>query len=230
MKKSENYLFISDLQIPFEHSKALQFCKHLQKYFNIPQTNVFCVGDELDLLFGSLYKKNPNWKLSPVEEIEITIQRLKAWYDAFPILKLAVSNHGIRWRKKALEAEIPEILMRRYSEVIEAPKTWEWKEEFIIRTLKQPIRMIHGMGYSGSEGHRKAALDGGINTVIGHLHAFAGISHINTGAQKIWGMNTGCLINPDAIAFEYGKYNRFKPVLGAGVVINSDTPLWLPLE
>jgi len=44
-------------------------------------------------------------------------------------------------------------------------------------------------------------------------------------------MVVGSLINPEAYASEYGKKNKFKPVLGTGVGINGGkTPIWLPYE
>lgn len=227
--KSENFLFISDLQIPFENSKALEFCLYLRKYFKIPDERIYCVGDEVDQLLGSLYKKNPNWRISAVEEIELTIDRLQAWYKAFPHMKLAISNHGVRWRKKAIEGEIPDLLLKRWSEVVKAPRTWIWQDQWTIKTQKKPIVMVHGCGYSGPFGHRQAAIDQGANTIIGHLHAGAGVNFINTSNMSIWGMNVGSLISPSAIAFEYGKHSRFKPVLGTGIVVDSNTPLIIPL-
>jgi hypothetical protein len=145
-------------------------------------------------------------------------------------MKVCTSNHGIRWMKKAAEAQIPSELMRSYREVIQAPDGWIWQDAWVFRQLRHPFRVIHGMGYSGMNGHRTAALDGGISTAIGHLHAHAGIAYITTSGQTIWGMNTGCLIDVAAYAFQYGKDARFKPSLGLSVVFDEGrTPIWFPL-
>jgi hypothetical protein len=199
----------------------------VKKEYRIPDANCFHVGDELDFYFASSYGKDPNTKLSAVVELEESINELSLWYEAFPEMKLAISNHGLRWLKKASEAGIPERLLKTYQEIIQAPKGWYWKEEWIVEA-KQPFRVIHGMGYSGKDGHRNAAIDGAISTIIGHLHSFAAVDHIK---KNIWAMNVGCLIDEASFAFAYGKYMRNKPVLGCGVVLNNGrTPLFIPFE
>lgn len=123
------------------------------------------------------------------------------------------------------------MLMRTYKDVIEAPAGWNWKRTWTYDKLKHPFRMIHGMGYSGQNGHRTAAIDAGISTVHGHLHSHAGIAYIKTEAVEIWGMNVGCLIDEEEYAFEYGKDSRFKPCLGVGVIFDQGkTPVWIPYD
>lgn len=191
------------------------------------------VGDELDQFHGGMYEKGSEYELTPKQELKAAKEILKEWYATFPKMKLAISNHGLRWIKKAAHAEIPSQLLRDYRQVIEAPEGWQWREEWIIPT-KHRFRMIHGMGYSGRNGARNAAIDAGMSTVIGHLHSFAGIDYINTQitdpyAFPMWAFNTGCLIDPESFAYSYGKYNRQKPCLGVGIIFNEgSTPLWVP--
>ena len=45
-----NCLIISDLQIPFENKKSLEFCVYLKKHFGVADENCFCVGDETNTL------------------------------------------------------------------------------------------------------------------------------------------------------------------------------------
>lgn len=150
------------------------------------------------------------------------------WYKAFPICRVAVSNHGLRWASKAYESFIPSEILRPYKELIEAPTGWSWHEEILVKT-KVPFRVIHGMGYSGFAGARNAAMDANMNTALGHLHAYSGVSYINTGRNQIWGMNVGCLIDQGAMAFNYGKNSRFKGTLSVGVVLNNGKiPLVVP--
>jgi len=234
MRKS---LIISDLQVPFEHAKSLEFCLSIKKEFQIPDINkdgspgIINIGDELDQYFGSQYLKDPSVNMSAIDEINISKKKLRAWYRAFPKMALCTSNHGLRWVKKAVDAEIPSQLLRPYKEIIEAPDGWVWKDEWRFK-WKYPFRAIHGMGYSGQNGARNAAIDAGISTVIGHLHAHAGISMVNTyGSDRtIWAMNVGSLIDIEAFCFNYGKYSRNKPNLGCGVVIDDGkTPIFIPL-
>lgn len=224
---------IPDLQIPYENEKALTFCAYLKKHYKIPDSNILNVGDEVDAMHGGLYDKDPNAEDSAVHEIKIAREKIKEWAAVFPEMKLCISNHGLRWLKKATLAQIPSMLMRRYEDVFEMPKGWKWQEEWRFENLKHPFRMIHGMGYSGRNGHHNAVVDSGMSTCLGHLHSHAGINYIKTMGQKqmLWGMNVGCLIDEDAVAFKYGKYNRQKPCLSAGLIFNQgSTPVLMPLN
>lgn len=145
-------------------------------------------------------------------------------------MKLAISNHGLRWARKAFDAEIPAQMLKPYQEIIEAPKGWVWKQEWKFKT-KYPFRMLHGMGYGGPNAARNAALDARMSTIIGHVHSHAGISYLlgNGMDEMIWGFNCGCMIDNEAFAFEYGKYNRQKPIIGLGVVVDEGkTPIFIP--
>lgn len=230
--KGQRFLVISDLQIPFEARHALPFAKAVQKEFGIDKDSVLNVGDELDQYWASRYDKDPNVPITATEEIKRAKEHLKEWYAAFPKMKIATSNHGMRWLQKATAAGIPSDLLRTYKEVLEAPDGWEWRDVWRIRGLKQNFDMIHGLGYSSMYSFRQIPLDRGISTVFGHLHSNAGIAIIeNRNGQRLWGMNSGCLVDPEAFAFAYGKWSRFAPCLGVGVVIDDGmTPIWLPYE
>lgn len=224
-----NCLIIPDLQIPFENKKALPFCVYLKRHFQVADENCFCLGDETDQYFAGLYKRSPDALLTPSGEIAAAQYRLGEWYAAFPKMKVNISNHASRWAKKAFEAEIPQQVMKPYRELIKAPDGWIWNKVWTSDTRK-PFKTIHGMGYSGAIAHRTAALDAGCSLAMGHLHSHAGVSIIKTEIQEIWGANGGCLIDPDAYAFEYGRDSRFKPTLGALVVLgNGKSPWWIPL-
>ena len=227
---SDNYLCISDTQHPYEAKNALKFCKYVQKFFKIPKENIIHVGDEVDSFHASSYPKGADYPHTPGQELQEAVDKLKAWYDAFPICRVAISNHMLRWQKKASEAQIPSQLMKSHKEIIQAPNSWQWFDEIIIKT-KHPFKVIHGTKYSGNLGHRNAAIDNGMSTAIGHLHSFAGVNRIKTTGLDIWAMNTGCLIDTEAYVFKYGEDSRFKPTLGVGVVLNNGLmPIWVPYE
>lgn len=225
-----HYLVISDLQIPFEHENALEFCIKLQRHFKIPKENILCVGDEIDEHFAGMYKKSPDTHLSATEELVASIKKLKLWYRYFPTMRLCISNHGTRWLRRALDAEIPSILLRRYEDMIEAPPSWKWQKYWRI-DAKYPFLMEHGDDWGGQMPHVAAALHNGISTVIGHHHTKAGIQHLVTTGHKrgIWGLVTGSLIDFESFAFEYGRNNKLKPVIGASVIVDSgQTPIFIP--
>ena len=51
---------------------------------------------------------------------------------------------------------------------------------------------------------------------------------MNGPGGTIWGMNVGCLIDDQKLAFEYNKINPNKPMLGTGVVVEG-VPLLIPM-
>lgn len=237
---SDVKLFLSDLQMPFEHKEALAFCTYVKRHYKIKDENCFCVGDETDQYWGGQWKKDPNALHTATQEITTTQIRMRPWYDVFPELKIAVSNHGTRWQRKAFEADIPELLMRRYESVLGCPPGWRWQKRWLIRT-KRPILMEHGDRFGGQFPHVAAASANACNTVIGHHHSRAGTAFTQTNGTldgcpdeagyNVWGMVVGSLIDFEKYAFHYAREARNKPKLGVGLVFDSgNIPLWLPLE
>jgi hypothetical protein len=120
--------------------------------------------------------------------------------------------------------------MRTYQSIIEAPPTWTWEQRHIIDMGKAKVILTHGMEYGGKNAIRQAVELEAHNVVFGHHHSVAGVSMVQTPSALKWAMGVGCLIDVDAYAFSYGAYNRYKPVLGAGVICNQGlTPLFIPL-
>lgn len=224
-------LFISDTQIPFEAEGALPFIKAVKKEFRIGSNAIFHVGDEVDCYFGGNWEKDPDAYHTPTSELTEARNKLRQWYRAFPHMKIAISNHGLRWARKASSAGIPSQLMRAYHDILEAPKGWHWREHWHIKMARTKVHLFHGMGYGGVHAYRQAAIDKGCNVVFGHLHANAGIAHIVTDSSERWGMNVGCLVDEKAYCFRYGRDFKFKPWLGVGVVVDGGlTPLLIPYE
>ncbi len=224
----DRYLIISDLQIPFEHPKALEFCRNVQRNFKIPKENIYNVGDEVDQYWGGGWKKDPNALHTATQEITETIERMRPWYDAFPMMKLAESNHGTRWKRKALESEIPELMMRRYQSVLGAPDHWLWQKHWKVN-CKRPFIVEHGDDWGGQLPHLNASIHNGCSTIIGHFHSLAGIEHATTNGLKVWGVVSGCLIDFQAYAFNYARSAKRKPVLAVTVVLDGgEWPVLVP--
>lgn len=230
MDESKPVLLISDTQKPYEAPGALKFCAYLKRHYAVPDENVIHVGDETDQFHGGMYPKGSDYPHTPNQEIAITREKFREWASVFPEMKLCISNHGIRWMKKASGAELPSQLLVSYKQLFNAPERWRWAEQWVAQ-FKHPFRVKHGVDLSGKTPYRAAAEIGIMSCAFGHLHTSAGIAYVNTDEKKIWAMNTGCLIDVDAYAFKYGKDNRFKPTLGAGIVCNRGRmPIWIPYE
>ena len=215
--RDKPYLIISDLQIPFEHGKALEFCKYLQKHYRIPTDRIYNVGDEVDQYFGGLWDKDPNGHHTALSEIQECKDTLKQWYSAFPKMRLCTSNHGSRWIRKATQAQIPAFMMKEYQSVIEAPRGWVWKKHWLVKE-KKPFLIEHGDDWGGQHPHLQAIMHNGMSTIMGHHHSLFVVQSIVTAMQDIFGAVIGSLIDFEAYAFNYARSAKKKPVLGAMVV------------
>ncbi len=214
-------LVISDLQAPFHHKDAIPFLKAVAAKYK--PTDYVCIGDEVDLHAMSDFDTDPDG-YSAGHELRKALEFMHELYEVFPKMKVCVSNHGARPFRKAFKHGIPRAFLKDYHEFMEAPKGWSWADSWEI----DDVIYEHGTGQSGQNGAIKAALANMQSTVIGHLHAFAGINYSANSKHLIFGFNVGSLIDTHAYAFAYGKNIKAKPIIGAGVVIKG-IPTFVPM-
>jgi hypothetical protein len=217
----DRVLVISDLQIPFHHKDSFAFLEAVKRTFGCDK--VVSIGDEVDQYGLSRYNKDPD-AMNAGAELELTKEYLQELYEIFPEAKACLSNHMDRVFKRALDAGIPRGYMRSIKEFMEAPSGWNWSRYWTIGG----VRYEHGDACGGQRAHRILAESNRTSTVIGHHHAFGGVDYISNGEEMIFGMNVGCLIDIDSVAFHYAKSARNKPTLGCGVVIGG-VPAFIPM-
>lgn len=219
-----NILAIGDIHIPFEHPDALAFVSAVDRFWFPSQNRIVCLlGDEVDSHSISRHMPDPDGR-SPRDELEAAKRQLKPWFERFPVARVCVSNHTVRPWKRAYESGIPQAFMKEVGEVYGAPPQWLWADRWSLHG----ITFEHGEGVSGPTGALKAAEQNHCSTVIGHLHTFGGVIHSDAHETKIWGLNTGCLIDVETYAFHYGKTCRKRPTLGCGVIKNGN-PYFVPM-
>ena len=220
-----NVLAISDLQIPFEHRDALDFVKHVDKmYFPHGDRWVVNQGDEVDQhTLSGKFSPNPSGA-SGGDELKEAKLRLTYWFEAFPKVYVCTSNHTYRAWKKAYMCGIPAEFLKSVAEVYEAPVGWRWRDKWFHNN----VCFEHGENVSGANAALNAAIQNQMNTSIGHQHSHASVQWRHSNNGYIWGMNTGCLIDVEQYAFDYGKNLRIKPSLGIGV-IKDDVPYFVPM-
>lgn len=215
-------LVISDSHAPFSHRDILPFLKAVAAKYKTNE--VVHIGDEADFAAISSFDLDPDG-YSAGKELEAAIEALKKMYKLFPEVKVCTSNHTARPFKKAFHHGIPKAFLRDYREFLQAPKKWNWKDSWEIDGIKYQ----HGEGFSGQAGALKAAMANMQSTVIGHIHAFAGIQYNANPHHLIFGMNVGCLIDNTAYAFSYGRLLVNKPIISCGVVLDG-LPLLVPMK
>lgn len=219
-----NALCISDLQIPFEHPDAFDFVCHVKKTY-FPDVDPYIVnqGDEVDQYTLSNFVRSPR-AMSPRAEFEEAKLRLSQWFKEFPKTFVCISNHTYRVYKRADEAGIPDGFMKTVGEAYEAPIGWQWRDKWI----SGGVCFEHGEQVSGQLAAIRAAQENRMNTSIGHQHANAGVIYKAGFNDVIWGMNTGCLIDINQYAFDYGRNIRNKPTLAMGIIRNG-VPFVIPM-
>lgn len=221
MKPSVKVLAIPDLHIPFHHRDALDFLVALAKKQK-PDV-VVCLGDELDQHAISDHDHDPDG-MSPGDELRAALAAIKPFYQAFPDVKVCVSNHGARPYRRAFQCGIPRAYLRDYHDFMGAPPGWRWEDRHDV----DGVAYQHGEGVSGPLGALKIAVANGCPTVIGHLHGDAGVQFWANSSQLLWGLNAGWLGDRKAYAAAYAKHSLKRGILGCGIV-NRGVPTFIPM-
>lgn len=214
-------LAIPDIHFPAHHPDTFDFLKYIKKTYK--PTKVVCLGDEIDAAALGEWDKNPD-QPGAGDELTAAVKHLHVLYKIFPHVMVCTSNHTSRIYRKAFKAGLPKRVMRSYAEILEAPAGWRWADYWEV----DGVIYEHGEGFSGAAGALKAATQNMQSTVIGHLHAYAGIQYYANAKVLIWGFNAGCLIDKSHAAYDYGKHIKAKPIIGVAIIENG-IPRFLPM-
>ena len=222
-KKNQTILVISDLQAPFHHKDSLEFLKAVKKKYK--PTRVVNIGDLTDSYCLSAWTKDPD-AISANDEIKQMLDFVKEYVKIFPKGDILTSNHDLRLQRAAVRAGIPRHFLKDYHSWMGLPKTWKFHDELMI----DDIMFTHGMEQGA--GGQMAALNRvkhyGRSCVSGHLHTQACIQYMATREKLLFGMQVGCLIDREELAFAYAKHSLRKPIVSLGVIING-TPMLIPM-
>lgn len=213
-QKFSRILIIPDLHIPFHHINSFKFIKALVEKYD-PEIIIF-LGDEQDIHSGSMHDHDPNLH-SPADELDMALSAFKALYKIVPKALLVESNHGSLFYRRANKNGLPKKVLKTYEEILEAPKGWKWHSDLIIHSSdKKPIYICHGQSADVLRNSKNKAM----NYIQGHHHSKFEIRYWSNGMDVFWGVTSGCLIDFESLAFEYGRLMLDKPILGATAVIN----------
>lgn len=222
MKKQKNTVMaIPDLHIPFHHKDAFAFLAAVKAKYK--PTIVVNMGDLEDWHSISMHDHDPDG-LSPGDELKALRKAIKPLFKLFPKMYICTSNHGSLPLRRAFKYGMPSELIKSYRDIIEAPASWHIADSWEFDNIVYE----HGEAFSGAAGAIKSANANMQSTVIGHIHAFAGIQYSANSKHLIFGFNVGCLIDRHKYAFAYGKKIKAKPILGCGIIKNG-IPTFIPL-
>lgn len=220
-KKTVTGVF-SDPHIPFDHPGYLPFITDTFEMFGV--NRVVCDGDLVDNHAISRHLTHPE-AMGAEEEFLKTKAKVKEYSDRFPDVYFVRGNHDSIPLRQAAEVGLSRRFLKDLHEVWEFPKGWQVSEQFVL----DDVVYQHGLGCGGKDGAFNAALAKGMSTVIGHSHSYGGIKYRANEKETIFGLNVGCGIEEKAYAFEYGKWMKYRPTLGCGIVFNKEYAIYVPM-
>jgi predicted phosphodiesterase len=224
LRSAKNIGIIGDTHEPFCHPDYLNFCYEIFNYFQCK--HIVHIGDEVDNHAISYHEKDPDGH-SAGKETEMAQEALYRWYAAFDKVKVCIGNHSALPYRKAHTHGIPKKFIKSYNEIWDAPKGWEWADEWeIYDTL-----ITHGTGSAGQNGAIKRAIQNRQSTAIGHIHSHGGVNYSSSRNDIIYGLNVGCGIDIKAYAMAYSKPFPQRPTLGCGLILDEGrTGLFFPMD
>lgn len=214
---------IPDLHCPYQHEDAWDFIKWVQDTYQ-PDVTI-CLGDEAEFASLSFHSKDPDAP-GAGDEYARTLEALGELYEIVPEALCCVSNHTSRPFRIAYAASVPSMMMKSYEEILQAPKTWSWHDRIVIND----VCYIHGDPKTGANAHIHWMKENRMSTVIGHIHGHGGLYTSASPFRKAFGLNSGCLINPQAPCFKYGAKYANKATLGISIIHSSTDAEFIPIE
>jgi hypothetical protein len=219
---NKSVLVISDQHFPYNHADIIAFLRAIKEKYS--PDRVVNIGDELDYHAISFHDHDPDL-MSPSDELETAIKRMKPIFDMFPEMDLLDSNHGSLVYRKAKSNGLPRSVLKTYGEVLGAPKGWKWHFELVLKLSDgKPCYFHHGKSGNGI----KLSQAMGMCVVQGHHHEKFAIEYWGNPLGLYWSMQVGCLIENSSLAFSYNKTNLKRPVIGCGIILNGH-PKLLPM-
>ncbi len=229
-RNSKNCGILGDTHEPYciketkDHISYRNFCYEVFNRFGVSE--IIHIGDECDNSALSYFEKSPSM-LNAESEAEKAQREMEGWYKTFPNVKVCVGNHSALPFRQATTAGLPKRFLKSYEEIWRAPKGWKWQMQWEI----DGVLYEHGTGSSGPNGARNRAIANRQSTVIGHSHSFGGVSYMASRNDMIFGLNVGCGISVNEIAFAYSKPFPKKPTIGCGLVLDGGrTGIFIPMD
>ena len=212
IKKENRVLIIGDPHEPFTLKGYLEHCKNTYAKYNC--NKVVFIGDIIDNHYSSYHETDADG-MGGLDELDLAINKIQKWYEAFPDADVTIGNHDRIIMRKAQTSNIPTKWIKSYKEVLKTPN---WR--FVDRVVYDNVQYVHG---EGGTAHAKCRADM-MSTVQGHLHTQAYVQWFVGEKFKVFGMQVGCGIDNDSYAMGYAKRGK-KPAIGCGVVIGGKTAI-----
>jgi metallophosphoesterase superfamily enzyme len=225
-KKKKPVLVFSDVHSPFGVNGAIDFLVDTYKAEGCG--SIVCAGDLHDHHALSFHTSEVD-AMSATEEWIQARKFVAELCKAFPKGVLVPGNHDNIIKRKLKEVGIVNNVLLPDRELYGLSKGWQVKDLYHT-VFQHDVLIEHGMGANGMYGCINMALAKRCSYVMGHQHSYAMVAYRENYKNKIFGMNVGCLLNDSSYAARYGAYNKFKGVLGCGVVYDAECASFIPMR
>lgn len=220
--ENQRILLVSDMHLPYGHQDTLPFLAYLKAKYK--PTRVICLGDELDKHSLSFHSHDPDLA-SPSDELARALPMIKQLKKMFTKMDILESNHGSLAYRRAKANGIPRGYLKSYNDVLGVDSDWVWHYEMTV-TLPNGNKVYLHHGKAADI--KKLSTSLGMCAVSGHYHQTFKVDYWANSLGLYWGMNVGCLIDDKSLAFAYNNCNLHRPLIGTGLIINSQ-PVLVPL-
>ena len=220
--ENQRILLVSDMHLPYGHQDTLPFLAYLKAKYK--PTRVICLGDELDKHSLSFHSHDPDLA-SPSDELARALPMIKQLKKMFTKMDILESNHGSLAYRRAKANGIPRGYLKSYNDVLGVDNDWVWHYEMTI-TLPNGNKVYLHHGKAADI--KKLSTSLGMCAVSGHYHQTFKVDYWANSLGLYWGMNVGCLIDDKSLAFAYNNCNLHRPLIGTGLIIDSQ-PVLVPL-
>lgn len=215
-------LVISDMHIPYQHDDVIDFLRAIKKKYR--PDRIICIGDELDNHAMSFHDSDPDI-FSAGHELKRSREIIKEIEKLFPEMDVVDSNHGSLYYRKAKAHGIPKEAMVPYNELLGVGDGWRWHFDLTLTMSDgKSVYFHHGKSSDVATLSQKT----GMCAVQGHYHSKYKIDYWANTLGLYWGMQVGCLIDDEALAFSYNKNTTERPIIGCGIIIDGQ-PKLLPM-
>lgn len=212
-------LLISDLHVPYHHPDTLEFLQYLVDKYE--PTRVICLGDELDKHALSFHDSDPNLP-SAGDELKLSLPVIKRLKEMFPVMDILESNHGSLLYRKAHHHGIPKEYLKSYNDVLGVDDGWKWHYDMVLDLPDGNKCYLH---HGKSANVTKTSQTMSMCAIQGHFHETFKVEYWGNPVSLYWAMQCGCLINDKSYAFNYNNVNLKRPIIGTGLIINSQPVL-----
>jgi hypothetical protein len=218
-------LVFTDTHAPYHHEDALDFL--FDTYMKWGCGSSVHAGDLWDFHYQSRFATECD-ALNPREERRLGLVFNKKMCKMFPKGVLVPGNHDMIPARQMAAIGLDPDLLKCPEDLYGFSNGW--KVSPLYHTIFDGKVLIeHGIGSGGIYGAINTAIAKRTSFVQGHIHAHAMVKYVQNYQDKIFGMNAGWLGDESSLATRYGRHNKYKGVLGCGVVFGPEEAYFVPM-